>query len=137
VQRKCVAIFVLHINYQYAPSFSFVNLKSASLLFSSNQQSVKLLTKYFLHSAPSFISSYPIPVFSSFPHFFFILHSLSLSPAAPEFPLSYTSHVVSTFLDSFSSFLLACVFVPFTQLYIHPSYFCSQTFPFFAYPFLW
>jgi hypothetical protein len=27
--------------------------------------------------------------------------------------------------DSFPSFLLVCIFVPFTQLYIHPSSFCS------------
>jgi hypothetical protein len=45
---------------------------------------------------------------------------------------SYTSHVVSGFFDSLPSFLLVCVFVPFTQLYIHPSSFYSQSFHLFT-----
>jgi hypothetical protein len=40
--------------------------------------------------------------------------------------------VVSGFFDSLPSFLLVRVFVPFTQLYIHPSFFCSQSFHFFT-----
>jgi hypothetical protein len=97
-----------HDNKYIRPSQ--VNLKSASLLFSSNQRSVKLLTKYFLHSAPSFISSYPIPVFSFLVSTFFLYLALSLSPAAPEFPLSYTSHVVSTFFLFFLACLCLCPF---------------------------
>jgi hypothetical protein len=48
-----------------------------------------------------------------------------------SFPFPFLCHpsfillVVSGFFDSFSSFLLVCVFVPFTQLYILPSSFCS------------
>jgi hypothetical protein len=50
------------------------------------------------HSAPSFLSFRPIPEFSPRSHisisplFFSPLHSLSLSPGIPEFPLSYISH---------------------------------------------
>jgi hypothetical protein len=40
--------------------------------------------------------------------------------------------LVSGFFDSLPSFLLICVFVPFTQLHIHPSSFCSQSFHFFT-----
>jgi hypothetical protein len=78
------------------------------------------------HSAPSFLSFHPIAVFSllvptsKFSHpFFCLFHSLSLSGIS---------------LDSLILSLLSClfVFVPFTQLYIHPSSFCSQYFHFFT-----
>jgi hypothetical protein len=59
-----------------------------------------------------------IPTFTSRHHFSFSL------PRTPEFLLSYTSRI-SGFFDCFPSFLLFCAFVPFTQLYIHPSSFCS------------
>jgi hypothetical protein len=36
------------------------------------------------------------------------------------------------FFDYYPSFLLVCFFVPFTQLYIQPSSFCSQSFHFFT-----
>jgi hypothetical protein len=67
------------------------------------------------------------------PSFFSLLHSLSLQ-ALRNF-LCHTPFillVVSGFFDSFYSFLLFCVFVPFTQFYIHPSSFCSQSFHFFT-----
>jgi hypothetical protein len=71
------------------------------------------------------------------PPFFSLLHSLS--PGTPEFPLSYTSHspccilyLESRFFDSLPYFLLVDVFDPFTQLYIHSSSFCSQSFHFFT-----
>jgi hypothetical protein len=70
----------------------------------------------------------PIPTFSllvptskSRHHFSF---SCTLSPQVLP--------VVSGFFDSFPSFLLVCGFVSFTQLYIHPSSFCSQSFRFFT-----
>jgi hypothetical protein len=66
------------------------------------------------HSAPSFLSFHTIPVFS--PHFSFsciLCHTPLILP------------VVSGFFDSFPSFLLGCVFVPLTQLYIYLSSFCS------------
>jgi hypothetical protein len=80
------------------------------------------------HSAPSFLSFPPILTFSllvptskSRHHFSF---SCTLSPQVLP--------VVLGFFDSFPSFLLVCGFVSFTQLYIHPSSFCSQSFRFFT-----
>jgi hypothetical protein len=70
--------------------------------------------------------------FLSSPSFFF------LCPFSPQVLRSFLCHtplmlsVVSAFFGSFPSFLLVCVFVPFTQLYIHPSSFCSKSFHFFT-----
>jgi hypothetical protein len=90
------------------------------------------------HSAPSFLSFRPLPDFSLLVptstltiNFFFHLHSLS--PSIPEFPHTpLILPVVSGFFDSRPSFFIICVFVPFTQLYIHPSSFCCQSFHFFT-----
>jgi hypothetical protein len=56
-----------------------------------------------------------------------IFLSFALSPpGTPKYSLSpLILSVVSGFFDSLPSFLLVCVFVPFIQLYIHPSSFCS------------
>jgi hypothetical protein len=97
------------------------------------------LSLFIAHSAPSFLSFHPTPVFSflvptskSRHHFSFFC---TLSPQVLWNFLCHTPlilPVVSGFFDSFPSFLLACVFVPFTQLYIHPASFCSQSFHFFT-----
>jgi hypothetical protein len=86
-----------------------------------------LSSQHLLHLLSS--PSIQIPLFSllvsiskSRHHFSF---SCTLSPQ--EFlchtPLIFS--VVSGFFDSFPSFLLVCVFVPFTLLCIHPFSFCS------------
>jgi hypothetical protein len=77
------------------------------------------------HSAPSLLSFRPVPVFSLVPtsksphHFSF---SCTLSQVVRNFlcHIPLILPVVSGFFDSFHSFLLVYVFVPFTQLYIHP-----------------
>jgi hypothetical protein len=84
------------------------------------------------HSAPSFLSFRLIPVSFSL---LFLSFALSLPRYSGISPLSYTSHTPSCiwiFFYSLASFLLICVFVPFTQLHIHPSSFCSQSFHFFT-----
>jgi hypothetical protein len=77
-----------------------------------------------------FFSFHPIPVFSflvptskSRHHFSFFC---TFSPQVLRNLLCHTSlilPVVSGFFDSFPSFLSVCIFVLFTQLYIHPSSF--------------
>jgi hypothetical protein len=78
-----------------------------------------------------FFTFHPIPVISlrvstskSRHHFSF---SCTLSAQVLRNFLCHTPlmlSVVSGFFDSFPSFLLVCVLVLFTQLYIHPSFFC-------------
>jgi hypothetical protein len=91
------------------------------------------------HSAPCFLSFRLIPVFSLLVpttksrHHFSLFCTLSLQ-ALRNF-LCHTPLillVVSGFFDSFPSFLLFYVFIPFTQLYLYPSSFCSQSFHFFT-----
>jgi hypothetical protein len=98
------------------------------------------LHSVFLHvplSSPFFLSFHPIPVFS-----------LLVPTSRHHFPFSYTissqilrnflchtplTHLVlPRFFDSLPSSLLVGNFVPFTQLYIHPFSFCSQSFHFFT-----
>jgi hypothetical protein len=74
------------------------------------------------HSASSFLSFHPIPVFSLLVPTSESRHHFSLSRGTPDFPLSYTLLlllVVSGFFDSLPSFLLVLIFLPFIQLYIH------------------
>jgi hypothetical protein len=90
------------------------------------------------HSAPSFLFFHPIPTSFLSPrfttsesrhHFSFLPLSLPrYSRISSVIHLSYS--LVSGFFDSLPSSLLVCVFVSFTQLYIHPSSFCSQSFHF-------
>jgi hypothetical protein len=82
------------------------------------------------HSTPSFLSVFSLLVSTSESrhHFSF---SCTFSPMYSGFS-SFILRVVSEFLDSLPSFLLVCVFVHFTQLYIHPSFFCSQSFHLFT-----
>jgi hypothetical protein len=95
-------------------------------------------------SVPSFLSFPPIPIFSllvptskSRHHFSF---SCTLSLQILRNFLCYTPlilPVVSGFFDSYPSFLLVCVFVPFTQLYIHQSPFAlNLSTSLLTYPFL-
>jgi hypothetical protein len=84
------------------------------------------------HYAPSLLNFHPIRVFSllvptskSYDHFSFFC---PLSPQVFRNFLCHTSLIlplVSGCFDSFPSFLLFCIFIPFTQLYIHLSAFCS------------
>jgi hypothetical protein len=80
----------------------------------------------------TFFSFRPIPVFSLLVptsksrhnfSFFCTLSSQLLGNFFCHTPLILL--VVSGFFDSLPSFLLVCVFVPFTRLYIHPSFFWS------------
>jgi hypothetical protein len=126
--------YVLPVPYLFHPSYLLSLPLSPFATFPLHTCSIVSL--FIAHSAPSFLSFHPIPVFSLLVHTSKYRHHFSFSPCTPEFPLSYsyTSHIlslVSGFFDSFPSFLLVCVFVPFTQLYIHPSSFCSQSFHFF------
>jgi hypothetical protein len=82
------------------------------------------------HSAPSFLSFHPIPVFSFFvPTSKSRLHFSFFCTFSPPVLRNFTCYtplilpVVSGFFDYFHFFF--CVFVPFTQLYIYPSSFCS------------
>jgi hypothetical protein len=117
--------------------FPFLSLPLS--YFASIPHVLDCLSLFIAHSAPSFLSFHPTPVFSflvptskSRHHFSFFC---TLSPQVLWNFLCHTPlilPVVSEFFDSFPSFLLACVFVPFTQLYIHPASFCSQSFHFFT-----
>jgi hypothetical protein len=97
------------------------------------------LTLFIAHPTSSFLSFYPAPVFSllvptSRSHYNFSFFCI-LSPQILRNFLCHPSLillVVSGFFDSFPSFLLVCVFVPFSQLYIPPSSFCSRSFHFFT-----
>jgi hypothetical protein len=87
----------------------------------------------------SFLSFHPVPVLSLLVPTSKSRHNFSffctLSPQLLRNFLCYTPlifPVVSGFFDSFPSFLFVCVFVPFTQLYIHPSSFDPQSFHFFT-----
>jgi hypothetical protein len=88
------------------------------------------------HSAPSFLSFHSIRVFSILVptsksrHHFSFSCTHSLWNFFCHRPLILPD--VSGFFDSFPSFLLVCVFVPFTQLYIHLSFFCCSSFHFFT-----
>jgi hypothetical protein len=81
------------------------------------------------------------PLLPSIPVFFLLVltsksrhHSSFFCTLSPQVLRNFFCHtsiilpVVFEFFDSFASFL----FVPFTQLYIHPSSFCSQSFRFFT-----
>jgi hypothetical protein len=87
---------------------------------------------FVVHSAPSSVFYFHIPTSESRHHFPF---SCTLSRQVLR---SFLCHrplilpVVSGFFDSLPSSLIVCVFVPFTQLYIHPSSFCFQSFHFFT-----
>jgi hypothetical protein len=75
-------------------------------------------------------------LFSSLPYLFqpssylpcvFIQYfSLSFISLHPFHMWSIVSVISGFFVDSFPSFLLVCIFVPFTQLYVHPSSFFSR-----------
>jgi hypothetical protein len=93
----------------------------------------------FCTTAPSFLFFRPIAVFSLLVSTSKARHHFSLfCTLSRQVFLNFLCHtplilpVVSGFFDSFPSFLLVCVFAPFTQLYIHPSSFCSQFFHFFT-----
>jgi hypothetical protein len=83
----------------------------------------------------SLLIFHPIPSFSLVPtsesrhHFSF---SCTLSPQILFCHIPLRLPVVPGFFDSFPCFLFVCEFVPFTQLNIPPSSFCSQSFRFFT-----
>jgi hypothetical protein len=116
----------------FLPSLSFRYIHSPCTRLS-------FISSWMAHSAPSFLSFHPMSVFSllvptseSRYHFSF---SCTLSPQVLRNLLCYTPlmlPVVSGFFDYLPSFLLVCVFVPLTQLYIHPSFSRSQPFHFFT-----
>jgi hypothetical protein len=131
--------FFFSLPYLFHPSYLssvFIQYFSPflSLSFShfgtSNPHVLDCLSLVISHSAPSFLSFHPILVFSlllptskSRHHFsFFCTLSLQVLRNFLCHTLLILS-IVSRFFDSFPSFLLVCVFVPFTQLYIHPSSF--------------
>jgi hypothetical protein len=119
-----------HFHPSYLPSvfiLDFSPFLSLSLSHFATSIPHVLSSQHLLHLLSS--PSIQIPLFSllvsiskSRHHFSF---SCTLSPQ--EFlchtPLIFS--VVSGFFDSFPSFLLVCVFVPFTLLCIHPFSFCS------------
>jgi hypothetical protein len=76
------------------------------------------------HSAPSFLS---FCFLSSFPRLTYTVSPQVLRNFLCHTP--FTLPVVSGFFDSLLSFLLICVFVPFTQLYIHPFFLLLSFFP--------
>jgi hypothetical protein len=82
--------------------------------FSTSTCARLTLSPHIAHSAPS---SSP-----SIQYLFFL----------SSFPYSLILPVVSRLFDYFPSFLFVCVFVPCTQLYIHPSSFCPQSLHFFT-----
>jgi hypothetical protein len=97
------------------------------------------------HSARSFLSFHPIPVFCLRVSTSESRHHFSLScTLSPQVLLNFLCHTLlidtpscilyleSRFFDSLPYFLLVDVFLPFTQLYIHSSCFCSQSFHFFT-----
>jgi hypothetical protein len=81
------------------------------------------LSLLFFH--PIRVFSLLVPTSKSRDHFSFFC------PLSPQVFRNFLCHtplilpVVSGCFNSFPSFLLFCIFVPFTQLYIHPSAFCS------------
>jgi hypothetical protein len=98
--------------YLFYPSYLscvFIQYFSLSLYFSSIQYVFSLL----------------VPTSKSRDHFSFFC------PLSPQVFRNFLCHtplilpLVSGCFDSFPSFLLFCIFVSFTQLYIHPSAFCS------------
>jgi hypothetical protein len=97
-----------------------------------------LLSFCYIHSTCALLSLSPHNPFCTFfpllpsntcflsRHYFFL--SCTLAPQVLRNFLCHTPFifpVVTGFFNSLPSFLLVCVFVPFTQLYIHPSSFCS------------
>jgi hypothetical protein len=98
----------------------------------------------FFHTRSTFCTFFPllpsnvcffsffIPTSTSRHHFSFLctLSSQVLRNFLCRIP--FILPVVSGFFDSLPSVLLIWVFVPFTQLYIHPSSFCLQSFHFFS-----
>jgi hypothetical protein len=132
------SISLLSILFFYFPSvfiqyFSqFLSLPLSHFATSIPHHVLNCLSFLIAHPAPSFLSFHQIPVFSllvptskSSHHFSF---SYILSPQLLRHFLCHTPLIVPVifgFFNSFPSFLLVCVFVPFTHLYIHPSPFCS------------
>jgi hypothetical protein len=109
--------------YLFLPSYLpsvFIQYFSTFLSLPLSLISLYCLSFLKAHSAPSFLSFHPIPVFSlliptskSRHHFSFF--SLPLPRYSGISSIMLT--VVSGFFHSFPSFLLVCVFVPFTQFY--------------------
>jgi hypothetical protein len=107
--------------------------------FSISPRSVLTLSLSFryIHSTCAFFPLLPSFIqylFSlySFPHLnlaiIFLSFALSLSP-----PRNFLCHIPLIFpVVSFSSFFILCVFVLFTQLYVHSAFFCFQSFHFFT-----
>jgi hypothetical protein len=108
--------------------------------------SLSLLSFRYIHSTCAQFSLSPHSTFYTFfsllpnntcflsprHHFSF---SCTLSPQVFRNLLCHTPlilPVLSGFFYSLPSFLLVCVFLPFTQLYTHPFSFCSQSFHFFT-----
>jgi hypothetical protein len=134
------------MHFFYPPPLSFSTLPSSSISLSSILSLFRLHSVLFsyinstcaqLSLSPhrafcTFFSFRPIPDFSLLVptsksrhnfSFFCTLSSQLLGNFFCHTPLILL--VVSGFFDSLPSFLLVCVFVPFTRLYIHPSFFWS------------
>jgi hypothetical protein len=137
--------YLFHLSYlpsvfiQNFPAFSLSLSLSLSPFATSIPPALNYLFLLIVHSAPSFLSFHPIPFFSILVHTSKSRHHFSFSfTVSPQVLRNYLCHtllilpVVSAFFDSLSSFLLVCVFVPFTQLYIYSSPFCFQSFHFFT-----
>jgi hypothetical protein len=104
--------------FRISPPFLSLPLPHFSTLIPHVLNCLSLLTA---HSAPSFLSFHPIPVFSLLdptsksPHHFSFCYTLS-----PQVLRNFLCHtplrlpVVPGFFDAFPSFLLVSVFVPFT-----------------------
>jgi hypothetical protein len=105
---------IKHKNHNSHP-FLLLFFPSSSISLSSILSTFRLLSFLF-----SLISLHPF-------HMWSIVSLSSHSTFSPQ-----VLPVVSGFFDSFPSFLLVCGFVSFTQLYIHPSSFCFQSFRFFT-----
>jgi hypothetical protein len=86
--------------------------------------SLSLLLILHLLPSPSILFS-----LSSSPHLNLAIMFLPFAVSLPRYSgissVVHFSYFLLYLFDSFPSFLLVCVFVPFTQLYIHPSSFCS------------
>jgi hypothetical protein len=113
---------------------SFIHPISLPYLFTISPRSFLSFSLISLHP---FHPVHSIAVFSllvatskSRHHFSFFLSPQVLRNFLCHTPLILP--LVSGFCDSLPSFLLVCVFVPFTQLSINPSSFCSQFFHFFT-----
>jgi hypothetical protein len=120
IKKKYFSLCPPPLSLPFSPSFSISLFHPSYLPFVFIQYfspSLSLPPSHFATSIPRVLNCVSLLICSIFCTFFVAIIVLFLALSLPRY-----SGISS---DSLPSFLLVCIFVPFTQLYIHASSFCS------------